>query len=99
MKKILFLAASIISLFILQLSFLTNSNSGENNSKSFSNDSGVLSLMYHRFNENKYPSTNIKMNIFDEQMLMIKNLEYEFYEPKFFEKEFNEKNTKKKILI
>ena len=83
----------------MQLSFLNNSNSVENNSKSFSNDSGVLSLMYHRFNENKYPSTNIKMNIFDEQMLMIKNLEYEFYEPKFFEKEFNEKKTKKKILI
>ena len=82
MKKILVFAASIISLFILQLSFLNNSNSEENNSKSFSNDSGVLSLMYHRFNENKYPSTNIKMNIFDKQMLMIKNLEYEFYESK-----------------
>ena len=27
-------------------------------------DSGVLSLMYHRFNENKYPSTNIRMEIF-----------------------------------
>ena len=99
MKKISVFAASIISLFILQLFFLDNSNSEENNSKSFSNDSGVLSLMYHRFNENKYPSTNIKMNIFDEQMLMIKNLEYEFYEQKLFEKEFNEQKTKKKILI
>ncbi|MDC0151127.1 polysaccharide deacetylase family protein [Candidatus Pelagibacter sp.] len=99
MKKISVCAASIISLFILQLSFLNNSNSEENNSKSFSNDSGVLSLMYHRFNENKYPSTNIKMNVFDKQMLMIKNLEYEFYEPKLFEKEFNKKKTKKKILI
>jgi hypothetical protein len=25
-------------------------------------------LMYHRFNENKYPSTNIQMDIFKEQM-------------------------------
>ena len=25
---------------------------------------GILSLMYHRFDEEKYPSTNIKMNIF-----------------------------------
>ena len=99
MKKISVFAASIISLFILQLSFFNNSNSEENNSKSFSNDSGVLSLMYHRFNENKYPSTNIKMNIFDKQMLMIKNLEYEFYEPRLFEKEFNKKKIKKKILI
>ena len=93
------MAASIISLFILQLSFLSNSNSEENNSKSFSNDSGVLSLMYHRFNENKYPSTNIKMHVFDEQMQIIKNLEYKFYDPKLFEKEFDKKKNEKKILI
>ena len=92
-------AASIISFFIFQLSFLGNSNSEEINSKSFSNDSGILSLMYHRFNENKYPSTNIKMNVFDEQMQMIKNLRYEFSDPKLFEKEFNKKKNQKKILI
>ena len=74
MKKILSLAASIISLLIIQLLSLTNSNSVENNSKYFSNDSGVLSIMYHRFNENKYPSTNIRMEIFKEQMKIIKNL-------------------------
>ena len=99
MKKIFFFAASIISLFILQLSIFNNSNSEENNSKSFSNDSGVLSLMYHRFNENKYPSTNIKMNIFDEQMQTIKNLEYDFYDPRLFVEEFDKIKEKKKILI
>ena len=26
-----------------------------------SDDHGVVSIMYHRFNENKYPSTNIKV--------------------------------------
>ena len=55
--------------------------------------------MYHRFNENKYPSTNIRMNIFDKQMQMIKNLGYEFYDPKLFEKEFNEIKKSKRILI
>ena len=45
--------------------------------------------MYHRFNENKYPSTNIRMNVFDEQMQIIKNLGYKFYDPKFFEEEFS----------
>ncbi len=69
------------------------------NSKSFSNDSGVLSLMYHRFNENKYPSTNIRMNIFDEQMQIIKSHGYEFYNPKLFEREFDITKNKKKILI
>jgi peptidoglycan/xylan/chitin deacetylase (PgdA/CDA1 family) len=99
MKKILLFAASIINLFIFSLIFLSNSNSEENNSKSFSNDSGILSLMYHRFNENKYPSTNIRMNVFDEQMKLIKHLKYEFYDPKLFEKEFNKKKNEKKILI
>ena len=98
-KKILSLAASIISLVILQICFLTNSISEENNSKYYSNDSGILSLMYHRFNENKYPSTNIKMNIFKEQMGIIKNLNYKFYNPNFFIDEFDKKKDKKEILI
>ncbi len=55
--------------------------------------------MYHRFNENKYPSTNIKMDIFDEQMQMIKYLGYDFYNPKLFEQEFDKIKVKKKILI
>ena len=72
---------------------------GENNIKSFSGDNGILSLMYHRFNENKYPSTNIKMDIFDEHMKMIKELNFNFYDPKLFEKEFDNKKKDKKILI
>ena len=55
--------------------------------------------MYHRFNENKYPSTNIRMEVFNEQMKMIKDLKYEFYHPKLFEKDFNKKKNKKKIFI
>ena len=69
--------------------FLVNSNSEENNSKYYSNDKGILSLMYHRFNENKYPSTNIRMNIFDKQMQMIKNLDYSFSDPNFFISRFD----------
>ena len=96
-KKILSFAASIISLFILQLLIFYNSNSQENNSKYYSNDNGVLSLMYHRFNENKYPSTNIKMDIFDKQMNIIKNLGYEFYDPKIFLNEFKKPKKRKKF--
>ena len=98
-KKTLSLAASIISLIILQLLFLINSNSEENNSKYYSNDNGILSLMYHRFNENKYPSTNIKMDVFDNQMQVIKNNGYKFYNPKFFIDEFSKPKQEKKILI
>ena len=55
--------------------------------------------MYHRFNENKYPSTNIQMDMFNKQMLIIKDLGYKFYDPKNFIDEFNEPKKEKKILI
>ena len=79
--------------------FLNNSNSDENNSKYYSGDSGILSLMYHRFNENKYPSTNIRMNIFKEQINTIKELNYKFYNPKYFINKFSEPKKEKEILI
>ena len=55
--------------------------------------------MYHRFNENKYPSTNIRMEVFSQQMEQIKNLGYEFYHPDIFLKEFQIPKKEKKILI
>ena len=78
---------------------MTNSISDEDNNKYFSNDKGTLSLMYYRFNENKYPSTNIRMNIFKEQIQMIKSLDYDFYNPKYFVAEFEKPKSKKEILI
>ena len=39
---------------------------------------GILSLMYHRFNEDKYPSTNIQMDIFKNQLEIIKQLNLNF---------------------
>ena len=78
---------------------MTNSISDEDNNKYFSNDKGTLSLMYHRFNENKYPSTNIRMNVFKEQMQMIKSLDFDFYNPKYFVDEFEKPKSKKEILI
>ena len=73
-----------------------NTSADNNNSKYYSKDEGVLSIMYHRFNENKYPSTNIRMNIFDEQMQMIKDLGYDFYDPKFLKKSLMKLKIKKK---
>ena len=55
--------------------------------------------MYHRFNENKYPSTNIQMDIFEKQMEIIKKQDYDFYDPKNFVKEFEKIKENKKILI
>ena len=62
-------------------------------------DQGVLSIMYHRFEENKYPSTNIRMNIFLEHIAAIKNNGFEFYNPKLFSEEFDKPKDNKKILL
>ena len=98
-KKILSLAASTIKLFIIILLFDTNSKAEEKNIKYYSDDKGILSLMYHRFDENKYPSTNIQMDIFKKQIKIIKNLRYNFYDPGDLEKKFNNPKLEKKILI
>jgi len=55
--------------------------------------------MYHRFNEDKYPSTNIKMDIFKKQINIIKEKKYSFENPKDFDLNFNNPKTKKKVLI
>ena len=98
-KKILFVVASIIKSFIILILFIINSKAEENNIKYYSKDLGTLSLMYHRFNENKYPSTNIQMSVFKKQINIIKDKNYEFASPKNFDLEFNKPKSKKKILI
>ena len=79
------------------LLFVSNSKAEEINIKYYIDDKGILSLMYHRFDENKYPSTNIQMDIFKKQMKIIRDLNYIFYDPGNLEKNFNTKKTTKKI--
>ena len=98
-KKILSLAASTIKLFIILLLFNTSSKTEEQYIKSYSEDKGILTLMYHRFNENKYPSTNIQMDVFEQQIKIIKKSKYNFYNPKDLEKNFHSPKVEKKILI
>ena len=38
--------------------------------------------MYHRFEENKYPSTNVKINDFKEHINIIRDNNIEFLNPK-----------------
>ena len=76
-----------------------SSNAQENNNKYFSSDEGVLSIMYHRFNEFKYPSTNISMDIFKKHIDYILDANLAFYHPKDFVNEFNVPKKEKKILL
>jgi peptidoglycan/xylan/chitin deacetylase (PgdA/CDA1 family) len=60
---------------------------------------GTVVLMYHRFDEHKYPSTNVQMDVFKNQIKIIKKFNYNFYNPIDFEKKFNSPKKEKKILL
>jgi len=55
--------------------------------------------MYHRFEENKYPSTNIRMNDFLQHLKIIENNDMSFVNPKNFEHELKSNKNKRKILL
>jgi len=87
----------IIFLFISILYFHNNlysSNQYEN-----IEDFGIISLMYHRFEENKYPSTNIKINDFKEHLKIIEESKIKFINPKDFENELKNSKLQRKILL
>jgi len=55
--------------------------------------------MYHRFNENQYPSTNIKLDIFKEQLKIIENEGIQFVDPKKFGENLSKNKKERKILL
>jgi len=97
-KKIFSFAASIIKFFICYLFFL-NVHAESVNKNYYHKEQGILSLMYHRFNENKYPSTNIQIDIFKKHLNIIEKNNFTFFSPKNLDKEFSKVKYKKKILL
>ena len=55
--------------------------------------------MYHRFNESKYPSTNIQMEVFKNHIEIIKKSNYHFNNPNNFKEKFDVPKLNKEILI
>ena len=98
-KNIFSFATSITSLFIIILFSNIVSKADKNNIKYYSKDEGILSIMYHRFNESEYPSTNIQMDIFKEHIQIIKSSGFNFHNPNKFREKFNNIKLKKEILI
>ena len=87
----------IISSFIAILCFQNNlySNAIQKNIEDF----GIISLMYHRFEENKYPSTNIRLNDFSKHIEIIRNNDIQFVNPKNFKNELSSNKKQRKILL
>ena len=55
--------------------------------------------MYHRFEENKYPSTNIKISDFIKHLNLIKEKQFKFINPTDFEKNLINNKKERKILL
>ena len=55
--------------------------------------------MYHRFNEHKYPSTNINMEVFKKHLEIVKNSKYNFLNPNEFDSKFKTSKSEKEVLI
>ena len=55
--------------------------------------------MYHRFEENKYPSTNIKIDDFKKHISIIENNNIKFINPNNFEEELKNNKLQRKILL
>jgi len=70
-----------------------------NNEYSEIDDFGIISLMYHRFEENKYPSTNIKINDFKSHLKIIEENKIKFINPKNFKNELQNNKLQRKILL
>jgi peptidoglycan/xylan/chitin deacetylase (PgdA/CDA1 family) len=87
----------IISVFIAILAFQNNLYS--NDLMRDIDDFGIISLMYHRFEENKYPSTNIKINDFKKHLKIIDENNITFVDPKKFEDELLNNKKQRKILL
>ena len=62
-------------------------------------DFGIISIMYHRFDEKKYPSTNIEIEIFKKQLEIIEEMKIKFVHPKDFFKELSQNKKQRKILL
>jgi len=83
----------------LILLLLSISKSFGVNLNEFNPDKGVITLMYHRFNENKYPSTNIRNEIFLEHLDEINNSKFEFISFDKFNEIIKSKMEKNYLLL
>tara|TARA_Y100001970_G_scaffold215199_1_gene263211 strand:- start:13573 stop:14622 length:1050 start_codon:yes stop_codon:yes gene_type:complete len=92
-------AVSIIKLIIIFIFQSEIAYSEESYNKYFANEKGIVSIMYHRFNEPKYPSTNIQMDIFKKHIDFVNKTGFEFLNPNFLPEIFFKEKLEKKILL
>ena len=68
--------------------------------QSFSDEPGIISLMYHRVGEGKYPSTNVSIEMFKQHLQAIETSGLTFIEPGQFKKQILEgKSFSKRYIL
>ena len=87
----------IIVIFIITFSSYQSKVLSQNN-YTF-DDFGLISVMYHRFNEGKYPSTNIQLDVFKKQLEVIEKEGIKFIHPKNFEESLSQMKNERKVLL
>ncbi len=68
-----------ISCVILLISNACNSQQSQKNINVINDDFNAVGLVYHRFGDNRYPSTNTSITDFEEQLVYLKNHNYNTY--------------------
>ncbi len=81
------------------LSFEINQSKLLSSTNNYFDDYGLISIMYHRFNESKYPSTNIQLDVFKEQLKVIEDEGIKFINPKEFESSLSQGKKQRKVLL
>ena len=87
----------IIYIFIITFASMQSKIFADNNLNF--DDYGIISIMYHRFNENKYPSTNIQMEVFLKHLDIIEQMNIKFVDPRDFRQKLSENKKERKILF
>ena len=94
----------IIKKFLIIFIFIIASISNQSKVLALNNydfdDFGLISIMYHRFNENKYPSTNIQIDVFNEQLKIIeKKKKLNLFTLKILKKVYQKIKRKEKFCL
>ena len=85
----------LLIIFLFYFSTAFNLNAAE----TAIDDFGIITIMYHRFEENKYPSTNIRMVEFKQHLEMIQKEGIKFINPKNFIDELDNNKKQRKVLL
>ena len=86
-------------ILILTITFGSYQSKGFTSNDYSFDDFGLISIMYHRFDESKYPSTNIQLEIFKQQLEIIEKEGIKFVHPKNFIESLSQNKSERKILL